>query len=132
MSAMKSKMKHLLSAALAIVAAVAVGGRDGASAHSIAKSRQPAPDARLSAPPKEIRIEFGDGIEGEFSEISVTDQKGAAVASGKGADTCKGKVCTLNLPVLAPGTYTVNHSVLSRDGHVVKGKYDFTVTGNVP
>lgn len=102
-----------------------------ARAHSVATARQPSPGSRLAVPPKQVCITFGDGIEPAFSEVSVSDEKGASVAQGRGIGTCTTDKCTLDLPALAAGTYTVNYSVLSVDGHVVKSKYEFSVTGQV-
>lgn len=115
-----------------VASGLAASSAEPALAHSVATLRLPAPDARLSVPPKRIVIEFNEAIEAAFSEIKVSDGNGSSVAEGKGGTLCQQKSCKLELPALVPGKYKVSYSVLSVDGHVVKSDYVFTVTGGAP
>ena len=119
------------SVTVAVLCAIS-GPPNEAAAHSVAISRQPAPDARLSVPPKRVAIEFNEPVEAEFSEIKVSDRHGDVITRYSGPATCVSKKCTLELPPLLAGTYTVSYSVLSVDGHVVKASYVFSVVGEAP
>jgi methionine-rich copper-binding protein CopC len=113
---------------LALVAGVAAMLTD-AAAHSVLKSRQPSPDAKLSVPPNRVDLVFNEDIEGAFSEIKLLDRAGAEIAKASGKGMCAGAKCSLVLPVLGPGIYSVSYRVLSQDGHVVQSQYEFTVVG---
>jgi copper resistance protein C len=109
-----------------------VGVSSSAFAHALLVSSQPAAGSKVIGPLKQIRLQFNEVPESAFSEITVSDAASLVVANGKGTGLCEAKVCTLILPSLKLGKYTVAFRVLSVDGHVVKGTYAFSLVPQVP
>jgi methionine-rich copper-binding protein CopC len=98
-----------------------------AAAHSLLLESVPAAGATLSAPPAQLMLRFNNRVEKALSRLRLIDERGAeqplaiAVAGGP-ADRL-----TAPVPALAPGRWRVEWQVLSTDGHVVSGRFDFTV-----
>ena len=98
------------------------------SAHALLDKAEPARRAVLSKPPAAIRLWFNEQLEPAFSSLIVVDGTGRPVtrtpAQVSRADP---KLLALELPLLAPGEYTVRYQVLSVDGHTVKSSYTFKI-----
>lgn len=99
-----------------------------AQAHTHLESSAPANQSRVPAP---------TAIELQFSEAA----KLTALSLQKGAEAAKplqplpaaaGKKLSVPAPALAAGDYVVNWRVLSNDGHVMSGKFSFTVDPAAP
>jgi len=94
-------------------------------AHAQLKSSLPAKDAKLAEPPKALTLTFNESAQVAVlklifgaKEIPITVDKKAH------ADTS----FTFPLPVLAPGSYTVQWTaVAAGDGHVTKGSFAFSI-----
>ncbi|TFW13424.1 copper homeostasis periplasmic binding protein CopC [Massilia arenosa] len=111
--------------ALLLTLASATGG---AWAHAALQSASPAASAVLAKAPKEIRLSFNEAVEGPFSKIALSDAQHAAVAlPAVQLDAKNPKVMTVAVPPLKPGTYQVQWSTMTRDGHKTKGQYSFQV-----
>jgi methionine-rich copper-binding protein CopC len=99
-----------------------------ASAHSLLLESSPAPGATLSRAPARIALRFNNRIEKPLSRVRLVDARGAAtplaVALGDGA----ADRLVAPVPVLAPGAWRVEWQVLSTDGHVVAGAFEFRLT----
>jgi methionine-rich copper-binding protein CopC len=69
-------------------------------------------------------LRFNNRIEKSLSRIRLLDDAGAVrqlvVAAEGAADRL-----TATVPVLAPGRWRVEWQVLSKDGHVVSGRFEF-------
>lgn len=122
-------MERIRSAAYAIAMAavflIATGSL--AKAHSFLVESTPAAKEHVVPPLKAVKLVFGGGVEISYSKISVEADDGKTVAEGgrSGGDE---KVMLLDLPDLTiPGEYKVRYRVLSKDGHVVQGRYEFFV-----
>jgi methionine-rich copper-binding protein CopC len=77
----------------------------------------------------EIRLEFSEGVEPRFSDVTLTATGGASVPLGP-AKTEAGKASVLIVPIakpLAPSTYTVRWHAVSVDTHHTRGSFQFTV-----
>src|SRR5579859_4275477 len=100
-----------------------------AQAHAIFESATPAPGARLSAAPAQIRIVFSEPLNAGESGIELLASSGSRVpARSAGADPADNRAYTVMLPPLAPDVYTVAwHTVSLVDGHERRGAYSFTV-----
>ncbi|HEY7168968.1 MAG TPA: copper resistance CopC family protein [Candidatus Binatia bacterium] len=102
--------------------------RNAAWAHAYPAVSVPANNATLKEPPREVRIQFTEGVEIEFSQISVKGPGGELVSDGKlrrlGDDTV-----VIGLKALRPGNYTIEWQVLSVDTHVTDGVLRFSVSG---
>jgi methionine-rich copper-binding protein CopC len=97
-----------------------------ALAHSLLLESTPAPNSTIDASPRELRLRFNNRIEKRLSRLRLVDDRGAArdlpVAEDGAADWL-----TAGLPAVTPGVYRVEWQVLSTDGHVVTGRFTFTV-----
>ncbi len=112
---------------LAILAAIFLAGT--AFAHPKLDSAIPAADVSLIASPKEIILNFSEGIIAKFSGLELKDEGGRAVSTGDPVTDPKDPK-QLVVPVsttLAPGRYTINWHAVSEDTHKVSGDYSFRV-----
>jgi methionine-rich copper-binding protein CopC len=110
----------LMAAALCLSAATAV-------AHSFLIDASPSAKDHVAASPKVVKLRFGGGVEAAYSTISILDSTGKVVVEGAKGQPEKPRELTLEAPDLVAGNYTVKFRVLSSDGHIVEGKYEFTV-----
>jgi copper resistance protein C len=109
-----------LFAALIVTAQVAV-------AHAMPKQQNPAPDATVEAP-REVAIDFSEGLEPTFSTLVVVDAAGKQVNSAKSAvDASNKKHMSVALGDLKAGTYQVEWTAVADDGHRTQGHYLFNV-----
>ena len=111
----------------AYVLALFLMAAPAAFAHAHPKTITPAPDSTGPAPDK-ISITFSEAIEPKFSSIKLTDLEGKP-ADPETSAPVPGDPTTLTLavPKLPAGTYVVQWSNVSVDGHHLQGSYKFTV-----
>ena len=110
----------LLPLCLLIVPAVA-------RAHAQLDHADPKVGSTVPAP-SQVRIWFDSDVEPVFSSIAVHGPGGVTVGDGHGgAGPSDPKLLKADVPHLAPGTYQVTWSAVSRDGHRTSGEYRFTV-----
>jgi methionine-rich copper-binding protein CopC len=121
---MYSKFLIALSAML-LISSLHVRG-EFAWAHAYPAVSIPNNGATVKEPPREVRIQFTEGVEIAFSRITVKGANGEVVSQGKlrqlGEDTL-----AIDLKTLGPGNYTVEWQVLSVDTHVTEGLLRFAV-----
>lgn len=95
------------------------------SAHAYPDSISPPDGAVVTQAPNEVRIQFTEGVELEFSRIDVNSTTGQKVSKGIvrriAADTL-----AVDLLPLQPGSYTIQWRVLSVDTHITEGVLRFT------
>ncbi|HTO11593.1 MAG TPA: copper resistance CopC family protein [Candidatus Binatia bacterium] len=118
-------MRVLSCLAIAGLAALAIASV--AAAHSLLLESTPAAGATLPAAPRELRLRFNNRIEKPLSRVRLVDSRGAAqtitlTTEGVAPDWLRGP-----LPPLAPGRWRVEWQVLSTDGHVVSGRFEFQI-----
>lgn len=99
----------------------------GAFAHAVLEKASPAQDSHLQSSPKEIVLQFNERIEKELYSIKVFDSSGEDVSSSKTSLSDDQKQVSQRLPALVNGHYTISYSVLSADGHPIKGSYMISV-----
>ena len=97
-----------------------------AHAHSLLLSSVPPAGSTVNGAPA-VTLHFNNRIEKKLSRIRLVPPRGEAQALTVRAD---GAVDALEapLPPLAAGRYRVDWRVLSTDGHVVSGTFDFSVS----
>ena len=95
-------------------------------AHAYPMISIPADGAVLRERPREIRIQFTEGVELEFSRIVVKNSHGEKVSQGNLRRPAQDTLA-VDLRPLAPGAYTIEWQVLSVDTHVTDGTLRFTV-----
>lgn len=114
-------MKHILGI-LALAACLP------AFAHGKLMASNPAAGTALDKAPAELRLTFNEKLEAPFSKVALTDASNAAVKLPKATvDKADPRTMTVALPPLRSGSYNVAWTVVTSDGHKVKGTYGFTV-----
>lgn len=96
-------------------------------AHSFLVEAAPSSKEHVAAPPKIVKLRFGGGVEPAYSNITIEGADGKVVAEGANGKPEAPRELSVNAPTLAPGRYVVKYRVLSTDGHIVQGNYEFTV-----
>jgi methionine-rich copper-binding protein CopC len=77
-----------------------------------------------------VDLWFNERLEQAYSTVSVWDTAGTQVDLRNVAVAPRDpRQLQVWLPPLGAGTYTVRYRVLSVDGHVVEGRFSFTVRG---
>ncbi len=117
------------SASLKFIAASAVATLISASAfaHSFLVEATPSSKDHVTEVPKSVKLRFGGGVEPPYSKLTIETPDGKVLAEGSIGVPDKPRELSVNAPELAPGKYIVRYRVLSTDGHIVEGNYDFTV-----
>jgi copper transport protein len=96
-------------------------------AHAELVEAEPAPGAQLAAPPAEIRLTFSEPIEGKSNVIVLGEGFAPVDGIQPQLDTVRPQQLYASLPPLEPGTYTVQWSAVSEDGHEISGSYSFSI-----
>jgi methionine-rich copper-binding protein CopC len=98
-----------------------------AAFHNHLKKSAPAANESLAASPKEIRLWFEENPEVKLSGITLLTADSAKVAVGtvRTTDDPTSIAVDVTSPLKA-GTYIVSWRTASKDGHAVRGKYNFT------
>ena len=95
-------------------------------AHAYPAVSIPNNGATVKEPPREVRIQFTEGVEIAFSQITVKGPNGEVVSQGKLRQLADDTLA-IDLKPLNPGNYTVEWQVLSVDTHVTEGLLRFTI-----
>jgi methionine-rich copper-binding protein CopC len=111
--------------AAALLGALVAGSP--ALAHSFLVEATPSSKDHVAATPKTIKLRFGGGVEPKYSKLTVEGADGKVLGEGSIGVPDKPRELSMDAPDLAPGKYVVRYRVLSVDGHVVEGNYEFTV-----
>ena len=99
-----------------------------AFAHAQLEKATPPVGGTVEAP-RQIRLEFSEGVEPRFTGVTLTTSGGAAVPLGH-ASVEAGHQNVLIVPIakaLSPGVYTVHWRAVSVDTHHTQGTFEFTV-----
>jgi copper resistance protein C len=98
-----------------------------ALAHSLLLESAPAAGATLTSAPSTLMLRFNNRIEKPLSRVRLVDATGAKQALMLSPDAGGADRLLATVPPLQPGTWRVEWQVLSTDGHVVAGRFQFTV-----
>jgi hypothetical protein len=109
-----------------LVAAVSLLSAGVAFAHAFMTRSEPPVGAELHASPPAVVISFTEAVEPSFSTIEV-EGPGGKIETGTPHAMGDGRRLAVELPKLAPGTYTVIWHATSVDTHKTEGKFQFTV-----
>jgi len=116
--------------AIAVLAILAMGAlATSAEAHPKLKSVSPAADVSSKVSPKEIKLNFSEGVIAKFSGLELKDEAGKTVTTGVPVND-PGDRKQLIVPLPAPltaGRYAVTWFAVSEDTHRVKGEYSFGI-----
>jgi copper resistance protein C len=116
--------KFLIAANL-VLAALFCARIQPAFAHAYPIIVSPADGAALKESPREVRMQFTEGVELAFSRITVKGAKGEVVSQDKLRQLADDTVA-MDLKPLTAGNYTVEWQVLSVDTHITEGTLHFT------
>jgi methionine-rich copper-binding protein CopC len=117
---------HFSAIAVAVFATVTAPTL--AFAHAKLVSSSPAANAKLATSPKEYWLKFSEDVAPSLTTVEIADAKGVAAVTANGKKDCVKDACKFAGATLQAGVYTVKyHVVSSDDGHVVDGKFNFTV-----
>lgn len=112
----------------ALLCALSVGA-SSASAHAALTSTDPADGSVVQTAPREVTLNFSEGVLLSGDSVRVLDPKGKRVDTGKTAHV-GGKSSTAAAGVhsgLPDGTYTVAWKAVSEDSHPVSGAFTFSI-----
>ncbi len=98
-------------------------------AHSFLVDATPSSKDHVATAPKTVKLRFGAGVEPAYSKLTIETPDGKVLAQGAVGKADSPRDLSLDAPELAPGRYIVRYRVLSTDGHIVEGNYEFTVDG---
>ena len=110
-----------------IAAAASLFVTASASAHAFLNTASPGVGSTVSTPPREVTINFSEGVEPIFSTIVVTDAAGERVDTGKPHLAGGDAHLAVALKPLAPGAYNVTWHATATDTHKTQGSFGFTV-----
>ncbi len=113
-----------LTLALALAGLTCHAG--AARAHAFLKQANPAVGS-TGAAPREVVIDFTEGVEPAFSTIAVTDTSGAGMTDGAAHLAGSHRRLAVAVRPLAPGRYEVRWHVTATDTHKTQGSFTFTV-----
>jgi methionine-rich copper-binding protein CopC len=98
-------------------------------AHAALESSYPAPDSILTSVPTHVALIFEEHLSKVAGANVLRVQNGSGDEVSEGSTLVEGgKIERGLLRSLNPGTYTVLYRVLSQDGHVVSGSYNFQIS----
>ena len=112
-----------------MAAAVAVLSLSAAPAlaHSFLVEATPSSKDHVAQSPKTVKLRFGGGVEPAYSKLTLETPDGKVLGSGSIGRPETPRELSMDAPDLGPGRYIVRFRVLSVDGHIVEGNYEFTV-----
>jgi copper resistance protein C len=122
-------MSSILSG-IGAIGVLALATAAPADAHSFLVDASPSAKDHVASAPKTIKLRFGAGVEPAYSKLTIETGDGKVLAQGAVGKPDNPRELTLNAPSeLPPARYIVRYRVLSTDGHIVEGNYEFTVDG---
>jgi len=121
-----ARSRKIFSAA-ALAALLSLPGAP-ALAHSFLVDANPSSKDHVDAAPKTVKLKFGAGVEPAYSKLTIETGDGKVLASGAVGKPETPRELTLDAPAdMPPGRYVVRYRVLSQDGHIVEGNYEFFI-----
>jgi methionine-rich copper-binding protein CopC len=120
---------HFTKKALtAIALIVSLASISNVFAHAHLKSAIPAANSSVTGL-KELRLNFSEGVEAKFTQITITDDGKPVGIKGIETDPNDKKllIVTPEQP-LKPGSYKVEWHAVSVDTHKSEGNYTFKIT----
>ncbi|MGH8614500.1 MAG: copper resistance CopC family protein [Gammaproteobacteria bacterium] len=97
-------------------------------AHAILVRSLPEQESTVQGSPEEVKLWFNEGVGAQYMALAVINSEGKRVDN---KDATQGffdkSELSVTLPPVPPGKYAVRYRVQSADGHIITGKYYFSV-----
>jgi len=97
-------------------------------AHAILVRSLPEQESTVQGSPEEVKLWFNEGVGEQYIALAVINSEGKRVDN---KDATQGffdkSELSVTLPPVPPGKYAVRYRVQSADGHIITGKYYFSV-----
>ncbi|SER54930.1 copper resistance protein CopC [Streptomyces qinglanensis] len=121
-------LSALAAVAAALLGVLALAGP--AAAHAALTGSDPAEGAVVDDAPRQVTLDFSEGVAMSDGAIRVLDPRGARVDTGTVRDTGTGGTVRRTVALdqgLGQGTYTVAWQAVSADSHPVSGAFTFSI-----
>ncbi|MDU0959946.1 MAG: copper homeostasis periplasmic binding protein CopC, partial [Bradyrhizobium sp.] len=116
--------------AMAVLAVLTMGAlATSAGAHPKLTSVSPVADVSSKVAPREIKLNFSEGVIAKLSGLELKEEAGNTIATGTPLNDPRNRKLLI-VPLAAPltaGRYKVSWQAGSEDTHRVKGGYSFEV-----
>lgn len=104
-----------------------------AAAHVALQSSTPAKGSTVEGPVRELRLRFSQPVEPRYLTATVLGAAGEQIAGpAEVVPMSNGRELALSVGELGAGGYVVRWRAVSKDGHVVTGRFAFTATAPSP
>ena len=112
--------------AMAVLAVLTMGAlATSAGAHPKLTSVSPVADVSSKVAPREIKLNFSEGVIAKLSGLELKEEAGNTIATGTPLNDPRNR--KLLIVPLTAGRYKVSWHAVSEDTHRVKGEYSFEV-----
>ena len=118
---------HRVAVALAMAIGVVIATATPAAAHASLQETDPVSDGVVEEAPSRVELRFDDAVDGTLGGLTVTGPDGARVDDGVTRSSESDRVVTTEVDADARGSYLVEWSVVSDDGHLLEGSFVFSV-----
>lgn len=98
-----------------------------ASAHASLQETAPGADQVVTQGPDEVELRFDEPVDASLGGVNVTAPDGHRVDYGTARTSDGGRVVRAEVDAVEKGSYLVEWSVLSEDGHQLRGSFVFSV-----
>lgn len=99
-----------------------------ANSHAILVKSIPAENEIVGTAPEKIEVWFNEGVGSEYKALAVIDSKGKRVDNHDVEQGLTDKAYLYaTVGKLEPGKYTVRYRVVSKDSHIITGKFQFSI-----
>jgi copper transport protein len=123
---LRARTRPLVLQGVVIATALLVASTP-AAAHGFLRRASPEPGAVLDAVPRGIHLIFSEEPERQFTRIALIGPDGHPVALGPVTFIPGHAVDAALTAAVIAGTYRVDWQTAGRDGHVLRGSYEFTI-----
>lgn len=97
-------------------------------AHAILVKSVPEKETVITQSPAKVEVWFNDAVGRKYQALAVSSAKGKRVDNRDvKQDASDGAHLSATLKPMEPGKYRVRYRVQSADGHILSGKYYFTL-----
>lgn len=122
---MKFSQKIATSVRHATLVTAIVFATTSAFAHTSLQSATPAVNATVAAQPTKLVLNFGEPV--MLMGVKLVDAKQNNIELNYKVTSDLKKSYDVVIPKLADSTYTVNWTIMGKDGHNMSGKYNFSL-----